>query len=157
MAETTSSKNLRRSSRSWAERPIERACSAAEKWFKALPSFDPRVNLRSVVGRRHPAILSERDCVITFARLLNDAGVPWDAIHNEVPFSRWMFDTPHPAARAMTTAQRRRRIDLVLVKTEDFLAARLPATEPGFQFEAFIEFGYLSDYWKVAESADLRR
>jgi len=75
--------------------------------------------------------------------------VPWDAIHHEVSFSRWMFDKPHPAATAMTKGQRQRRIDLVLVKTEDFLAAQLPATAPGFQFEAFIEFGYLSDYWKV--------
>jgi hypothetical protein len=30
-----------------------------------------------------------------------------------------------------------------------FLAVDLPAIAPGFQFEAFIEFGYLSDYWKV--------
>jgi hypothetical protein len=37
----------------------------------------------------------------------------------------------------------------VLVKIEDFLAAELPAIAPVFQFEAFIEFGYLSDYWKV--------
>jgi hypothetical protein len=30
------------------------------------------------------------------------------------------------------------------------LRAKLPATEPaGFQFDAFLEFGYLSDYWKV--------
>ena len=137
------------SSSPWAEGSIERACSRAEEWFRSLPSFEPRVNLGSVVGRRHPAILSERDCVITFTRLLHDEGVPWGAIHHEVPFSRWMFDQPHPAATAMTTAQRRRRIDLVLVKTEDFLAARLPATEPGFQFEAFIEFGYLSDYWRL--------
>lgn len=63
--------------------------------------------------------------------------------------SRWIFEEPHPAATAMTHAQRRRRIDLVLVKTEDFLAADLPVTTTGFQFDAILEFGYLSDYWQV--------
>jgi hypothetical protein len=136
---------------SWAESAIEGACLRAEEWYRALPTFKTRtiVGGGGVVGRRSPAILSERDCVINYARLLQDEGVPWDAIHHEVSFSRWMFDQPHPAATAMTTAQRRRRIDLVLVKIEDFLAAQLPAVAPGFQFEAFIEFGYLSDYWKV--------
>ena len=69
-----------------------------------------------VVGRRSPAILSERDCVINFARFLNEEGVPWDAIHHEVSMSRWIFEEPHPAATAMTPAQRRRRLDLVLVE-----------------------------------------
>lgn len=68
----------------WAEDAIEDACRRAEQWFRRLPSFDPRVNLHSVVGRKHPAILSEQDCVINFARFLNEAGVPWDAIHHEV-------------------------------------------------------------------------
>jgi hypothetical protein len=135
----------------WSESAIEGACRLAEEWYRALPVFKTRtvVGRGEVVGRRSPAILSERDCVINFARFLHDEGVPWDAIHHEVSFSRWMFDQPHPAATAMTTAQRKRRIDLVLVKIEDFLAAQLPAVAAGFQFDAFIEFGYLSDYWKV--------
>lgn len=49
----------------------------------------------------------------------------------------------------MTDAKLRRRVDLVLVETDHFLAAQLPATEPGLQFDAFLEFGYLTDYWKV--------
>jgi hypothetical protein len=136
---------------SWAESAIEAACRRAGEWYRELPAFEPRaiVGGGAVVGRKHPAILSERDCVINFARFLHEEGVDWDAIHHEVSFSRWMFDEPHPAATTMTAAQRRRRIDLVLVKTEDFLAAKLPAVEPGFQFEAVLEFGYLSDYWQV--------
>jgi hypothetical protein len=136
---------------SWAESPIEAACRCAEEWYRGLPTFKTRtvIGRGEVVGRRSPAILSERDCVINFARFLQEEGVSWDAIHHEVSFSRWMFDKPHPAATAMTKGQRQRRIDLVLVKSEDFLAAQLPAVAPGFQFEAFIEFGYLSDYWKV--------
>jgi hypothetical protein len=136
---------------SWAESAIEAACSSAEEWYRGLPSFETRAiaGAGAVVGRKHPAILSERDCVINFARFLNQAGVPWDAIHHEVSVSRWMFDQPHPAATTMTPGERRRRVDLVLVKTKDFLAAQLPAIAAGFQFDAFLEFGYLSDYWKV--------
>jgi hypothetical protein len=135
----------------WSESAIEAACERAEEWFQALPVFGTRtvVGGGQVVGRRHPAILSERDCVINFARFLNEEGVPWDAIHHEVSLSRWMFDEPHPAATMMTPAQRRRRVDLALVKVEDFMGAELPALAPGFQFDAFLEFGYLSDYWKV--------
>jgi hypothetical protein len=40
-------------------------------------------------------------------------------------------------------------IDLALIKPEDLVGTKLPATEPGFKFDAFLEFGYLSDYWTV--------
>jgi hypothetical protein len=63
-----------------------------------------------------------------------------------------MFDKPHPAATAATPGERKWRVDLALLKSEDFLAASLPALEPGFQFDAFLEFGYLSDYWKVPDA-----
>jgi hypothetical protein len=136
---------------SWAESAVEGACRRAEAWYQDLAVFEPRavVGAGEVVGHKHPALLSERDCVIHFARFLHEEGVPWDAVHHEVPMSRWIFDSPHPAATKMTPAQRRRRIDLALVKSEDLLKIRLPVVEPGFQFDAFLEFGYLSDYWKV--------
>jgi hypothetical protein len=139
---------VRGAAEGWADAAVEEACRRSQEWFRALPTFEPRVNLRTVVGHRSPAILSERDCVIAFARFLHEAGVPCDAIHHEVSISRWIFDKPHPAATAMTHGGQRRRVDLVLVKTEDLLAAALPVTEPGFRFEAFIEFGYLTDYWQ---------
>jgi hypothetical protein len=107
------------------------------------------VNLGRVVGRKHPAILSEQDCVINFAHFLHEAGLPWDAIHHEVSMSRWLFDKPHPAATAMTPGEKRWRVDLALLGSEDFLDAKLPSVEQGtFRFDAFLEFKYLSDYWK---------
>src|SRR5438132_3664922 len=121
---------------SWAESAVEEACHRAEAWYQALPLFEPRVNLRSVTGFRHPALLSEQDCVMHFARFLNETGVPWDAIHHQVSVSRWMFDKQHPAATASNPGERRWRVDLALVKSDDFLAATLPAIEPGFQFDA---------------------
>lgn len=133
---------------SWAESAIEEACRRAEAWFRLLPPFEPRVNLGSVVGHKYPALVSEQDAVIHFARFLNEAGVPWEDIHHQVSISRWMFDAPHPAATKMTDGERRRRIDLALLRSDDFLAVTLPATTAGFQFDAFLEFGYLSDYWK---------
>jgi hypothetical protein len=75
--------------------------------------------------------------------------VPWDAIHHQVSISRWLFDDPHPAATVVTPNKRKRRVDLALLKSEEFLAADLPATKPGFQFDAFLEFKYLDDYWTV--------
>lgn len=132
---------------SWAETAVEEACLRAEEWFRALPPFQPRVNLGSVVGHKFPALLSEQDGVIHFARFLSEVGVPWDAIHHQVAISRWLFDAPHPAATKTTPGQRRRKIDLALLRSDDLLSAKLPATAPGFQFDAFLEFGYLSDYW----------
>jgi hypothetical protein len=46
---------------------------------------------------------------------------------------------------------------LALLRSEDFLAARLPATEPGFTFEAFLEFAYLSDYWQQPKARIFNR
>jgi hypothetical protein len=64
-------------------------------------------------------------------------------------FLAWLFEEPHPAATVMSTHPQRRRVDLVLIKEEDFLSAILPARSPGFQFDAFLEFCYLSDYFTV--------
>ncbi len=123
---------------SWAESAVEEACRRVEEWYRALPLFEPRVNLRSVTGFKHPALLSEQDCVMHFARFLSETGVPWEAIHHQVSGSRWMFDKPHPAAT--NPGESRWRVDLALLTSDDFLAATLPSIEPGFQFDAFLEF-----------------
>lgn len=133
----------------WAENAIEEACRQAEAWYRRLPQFPRRVNERSFTGFKHPALVSEQDCVIHFARFLNEADVPWEAIHHQVSVSRWLFDHGHPAATAK--GARRWRVDLALLKSEDFLAAQLPATEPGFQFDACLEFKYLSDFWTLPD------
>jgi hypothetical protein len=91
---------------SWAEPAIETACRRAEEWYRSLPTFEPRpfVGAGEVIGHKYPALLSERDCVINFARFLEEEGVSWDAIHHEVPISRWMFDAEHPAATKRSTS-----------------------------------------------------
>ncbi len=132
-----------------AERAIEEACLPAEEWFRSLPQFSKRVDLGSVIGFRAPAILSEHDCVMNFARFLHKVDVPWDAIHQEVSVSRWLFDESHPGA---SVGDPRWRVDLALIRSEDFLVAKLPATAGGFQFDAFLEFAYISDSWTVPDA-----
>ncbi|HET7052501.1 MAG TPA: hypothetical protein VFI09_01120 [Solirubrobacterales bacterium] len=128
---------------SWARDAIEAACERAADWYRGLPRFSTRVNLGSVVGFRQPAILSEQDCVINFARFLNEVGVPWDALHHEVSRSRWLFESPHPAAAVKW------RVDLALIHSEDLLRADLPATDSRFSFDAVLEFAYMSDSWSL--------
>jgi hypothetical protein len=130
----------------WAETAIEEACIRAGAWYQALPPFPNRVNLGSVVGFKYPSLLSEQDCVIHFARFLNEAGVPWEAIHHQLSVSRWLFEPPHPAA---TAGGSRWRADLALLDSDDFLGATLPATDPSFAFDACFEFAYLQDYWTL--------
>ncbi|MDP9271831.1 MAG: hypothetical protein M3P14_12835 [Chloroflexota bacterium] len=43
-------------------------------------------------------------------------------------------------------------MDLALLRNEDFLAARLPATTSGFRFDACLEFAYLPDSWTVPDA-----
>ena len=126
------------------EQAIESACTKAEDWYLRLPTFRDRVNLGSVVGFRHPAIVSEQDCVMHFARFLSDAGVDWESIHHQVSVSRWLFDSPHPAA---TAGAKRWSVDLALLDAVEFGDADLPATKSGFAFDAFLEFAYLGDSW----------
>ena len=68
----------------WAEQAIEEACRLAKVWYRKLPQFPDRVNLGSVVGFKYPAILSEHDCVMHFARFLHEAGVEWNDMHHQV-------------------------------------------------------------------------
>jgi hypothetical protein len=135
------------------ESAIEEACGRAERWYRNLPAFPTQVNLGSVVGAKHPALLSEQDCAIRFARFLRKAGVPWDAMNHELSVSRWLFDKEHPAATARTEAtagEKRWRVDLALRDSEEFLNAAFPVeNEPGFQFDAFLEFKYLKNYWTL--------
>ena len=135
------------------EGAIEEACERAERWYRALPAFPTQVNLGNVVGAKHPALVSEHDCVFRFARFLRKSGVPWDAMNHELSVSRWLFDNGHPAATARTeaaTAEKRWRVDLALRNSEEFRNAQLPAeNESGFQFDAFLEFKYLKNYWTL--------
>jgi hypothetical protein len=131
----------------WPETAIEEACRRVEKWYRGLLQFEKRaiVNGGNVVGFKHPALVSEHDCVAHFARFLKKAGIRWDAMHHQVSLSQWLFSGNHPAA---TAGASRWRVDLAILESERFRTADLPATEPGFQFDAFCEFAYLPDFWK---------
>jgi hypothetical protein len=122
---------------------IDEACVLAEHWYRSLEPFQTRVNLRTVVGDKHPAIVSEGDCVMHFARFLHECGIPWEAIHHQVAASKWLFGEPHPAASAET----RWSVDLAVIEQDSFRTAKLPATSGDFQFDAFIEFKYLNGTW----------
>jgi hypothetical protein len=89
---------------------------------------------------------SEHDCVIHFARFLNEVGVAWEDQHHQVSRSRWLFDDRHPAASTKW------RVDLALMRSEDLRSAKLPATDPAFRFDAFLEFTHIADSWKLPEA-----
>lgn len=132
----------------WAETAIEAACRRAEQWYRGLPQFEKRVNLGSVVGFKHPALVSEHDCVVHFARFLNETGVAWEAMHHQVSVSRWLFGDEHPAA-TVATDQPRWRVDIAILGEEEFRTAELPAPRgSSFRFDALLEFAYLTDYWQ---------
>ncbi len=128
----------------WAEDAIETACDRAEKWYRRLVPFQTRVNLGKCVGRKFPAILSEQDCVMHFARFLNEAGIAWEDMHHQVSSSRWLFELPHEGG-----ISDRWCADLTLVKEQDLQRAQLPAKPKEFQFDACVEFAYLSDFYML--------
>lgn len=132
----------------WPEDAIETACDRAAKWYRNLVRFPARVNLGKCVGRKFPAVLSEQDCVMHFARFLNEAEIKWEDIHHQVSCSRWLFELPHEAG-----VSDRWCADLALVKQEDLLRAQLPAKPKGFQFDACLEFAYLSDFYLLPRAA----
>jgi hypothetical protein len=136
------------------EAEVADACRRAEAWFRATPKFpNGPIVVRSVVGFEHPALLSEADCRLHFARFLVDAGVPWEAIHMELSNSIWIFDAPHPAASIPW------RTDIAIVDPARFSSAELPAVSPeGFRFDAFLEFKFFHEPFSASTVAnDLRR
>jgi hypothetical protein len=136
------------------EAEIADACRRAEAWFQATAKFpNGPIVVRSVVGFEHPALLSEADCRLHFARFLVEAGVPWEAIHMELSNSIWMFDAPHPAASIPW------RTDVAIVDPTRFSSAELPAVSTeGFRFDAFLEFKFFHDPFSASLVAnDLRR
>jgi hypothetical protein len=62
--------------------------------------------------------------------------------------SRWLFESPHPAAEA-GASKWRWRVDLAILDGENFMAAHLPATDRSFQFDSCLEFAYLTDFWTL--------
>ena len=96
---------------------IEAACVATASWLTQLPEWPrhPRNASGSVSSHYGPTLLSEHDCVMQFARHLNEAGVVWEDIHLEFSPGQWMFE------RATESELRPKRIDLAIVSRERLL------------------------------------
>jgi hypothetical protein len=127
-----------------AMQAVEDACAATASWLTELPAWPrhPTNASGSVSAHYGPTILSEHDCVMQFARHLNEVGVPWEDIHLELSPARWMFGRPDGSEL------RPKRIDLAVVSRERLLGASLPTPIGGFRFDAVIEFALASDYWE---------
>ena len=98
----------------------------------------------SVVSHKGPAILSEADCVLQFARRLNDAGVSWKDIHIEVSPGQWLVNPAKAGVRPP-------RIDLVVVERAKLASLTEPFTPSktsDFLFDAVFEFKLASNYWE---------
>jgi|HubBroStandDraft_3_1064219.scaffolds.fasta_scaffold90846_2 hypothetical protein len=123
---------------------VEDACQATTSWLSQLPEWPHHpTNASGTVSSHYgPTILSEHDCVMQFARHLNEVGVSWEDIHLEFSPGQWMFE------KAEGSELHPKRIDLALVSRERLLSASFPTHLGGFRFDAVIEFALASNYWK---------
>jgi hypothetical protein len=123
---------------------IEDACAATTSWLAQLPAWPhhPTNASGSVSSHYGPTILSEHDCVMQFARHLNEAGVPWEDIHLEFSPAQWLFKKDEGSEL------RPKRIDLAVVSRERLMSASFPTEIGGFRFDAVIEFALASNYWE---------
>jgi hypothetical protein len=101
---------------------IEDACAATTSWLAELPPWPhhPTNASSSVSSHYGPTILSEHDCVMQFARHLNEAGVPWEDIHLEFSPAQWLFK------KDKGSVLRPKRIDLAVVGRERLMSASFP-------------------------------
>lgn len=97
----------------------------------------------SVSGHRGPTIVSEADCVLHFARFLNEAGIAWEDMHLELSRVKSMFAETHPAWQSTN----RWRVDLAVSDRKALAAAQPPLTDTSYRFDAFYEFALASSYW----------
>ena len=128
------------------EKQIAGALADTERWLRKQPTWKSGHLANSkgtVVSHRGPAILSESDAVLQFARFLNKQGVAWRDIHIEVAPGQWLVDPT-------TGRSRPRRIDLAIVD-RDRLAKRTtpfsPARDKDFLFDAIFTFKLASNSW----------
>ena len=119
------------------------ACHLAEDWLRALPAWEihPVTADGGVSGHRGPTLISEADCVLHFARFLNQAGVPWEDMHLELSRVKSMFGSTHPASGSTW------RVDLAVVSPEALARAKPPLADDWFRFDAFYEFALASSFW----------
>jgi len=119
---------------------IDAACDAMTFWLRGLPEWPkhPTNPSGSVSSNYGATILSEADCVLHFARFLNQVGVPWEDQHLEFSPGAWMLSgAPNPP-----------RVDLAIMPRERLLRANLPVATREFAIDAALEFALASNYWK---------
>jgi hypothetical protein len=121
------------------------ACDLAQAWLRALPAWEthPMTANGSVSGHRGPTLVSEADCVLHFARFLNQAGIPWEDMHLELSRVQSMFAVTHPT---FVNAYKW-RVDLAVVPRDALAAAAPPFADDSFRFDAFYEFKLASAFW----------
>ena len=129
------------------EKQIDKALVDFERWLKRQPDWK-NGNLSATKGTarsgRGPSVLSESDCAMQFARMLNKQGVAWRDIHINVTPSRWLVD-------AEVAGPRPKRIDLAVVD-RDRLAKRKdpfnPRKQKDFLFDAIFDFTLAGNGWQ---------
>lgn len=125
---------------------VDEACRLAEQWLCSLPPWNEHIVVGggSVASNHGPTLLSEADCVLQFARHLNDAGVPWEDMHFELSRSKLFYMAPHPAAAVRPSW----RVDLAIASRDALLAAQPPFSDDRYRFDAFFEFALGGNFWQ---------
>jgi hypothetical protein len=125
---------------------IAEAVADMKAWLRALPAWPkhPTNASGSVSAHFGPTILSEHDCVMHFARFLNQAGVPWEDMHLELAPGQWMYHA---------TASMPRRIDLAVIAPGRLAAAGLPVAPGALPLDAVFEFALASSYWQFGSGS----
>jgi hypothetical protein len=126
-------------------RATDVACDLAEAWLRGLPAWEmhPVTADGNVSGARGPTLISEADCVLHFARFLNEAGLAWEDMHLELSRVKSLFAITHPTfVEALNW-----RADLAVVSRQALDRARPPFVDDSFRFDAFYEFALASSFW----------
>ncbi|MBJ7458596.1 MAG: hypothetical protein JHD02_05355 [Thermoleophilaceae bacterium] len=128
------------------EKQIAKALADTERWLRKQPTWagGHLANAKgSVVSHRGPAVLSEADAVLQFARFLNKQGVAWRDMHIDVSPNQWLVEPTAGRSRP-------RRIQLAIVDRDRLVertAPFSPARDKDFLFDAIFQFKLASSSW----------
>lgn len=138
------------------EKQIEKALADFERWAGRQPAWKSG-KLKSTSGRsvsnHGPAILSEADAILQFARFLNKQGVPWKDIHLQVSPGQWLVD------RAIVGSSPA-RIDLAIVDRDRLAKRGQPLRrhkKEEFLFDAVLEFTLVGDNRKRSHASAITK
>ncbi len=121
------------------EKQTAKALLDFERWLARQPGWkagELTGGRGRAVSNRGPAILSESDCVLQFARFLNKQGVPWKDIHISVAPGQWLVEKSVAGSRPA-------RIDLAIVDRDRLAKRAAPlrrSKQDDFLFDAIFEF-----------------